>query len=44
MLPEWTCRSMQYNNLIDISNRIHVPFDVLIPITEELMKNELIVY
>lgn len=32
------------NDLIDISDRIQVPIDVLIPIIEELIKNELIVY
>ena len=32
------------NDLIDISDRIQVSIDVLIPIIEELMKNELIVY
>ena len=32
------------NDLISISDKIHVPIDALIPIIEELMKNELIDY
>ncbi len=33
-----------HNDLIDISNRIRVPIEVLIPIIEQLMEKELIVY